>query len=153
VSDDMRGHADCPACGQRVIDITYAEMREFGGPHEFADAVTRLMNAHLDACKPTPPDLPPRMRRARTIWQFRVWFILGVFTSLVGWNLATSEHWPEHLYVLGIVITLAVTMLVESHNAYRAGYIRGRFSGQRGQPPISVRYLHPADGVMDPADN
>lgn len=150
---DMRGHADCPACGQRVIDISHEDMLEFGTPDAFAEAVMRLMKAHLDACEPVAPELPPRMRRARQFWQFRVWFILGVFTSLLGWNMATSEHWPEHLYVLGIVVTLAVVMLAETRNAYRAGYIRGRFSGTRGQPPVSVRYLHPADGVMDPADN
>ena len=150
---DMRGHADCPGCGQRVIDITFAEMRKFGGPEDFMAAATTLMRAHLDTCTPVAPELPDRMRRARRAWRWRNGIAFAAIGGVTAFYLATSPNWLEHMYVLPIVAGYALSVYATQHEVYRAGYLRGLYAGRHHQKPVHVRYLHAADGVKDPSDN
>lgn len=144
-------HVDCPNCGQRVVDMTAADALKFDGPETFHDALMTLLHAHSDTCTPEPPTLPKAMRRARTGWRWRHGIVLGAFIAVFAIHLPTPA-WYEHLYVIPIVGSYAMSVYATQHLVYRQGYIRGRFSASMNQRPVAAKYLHPADGLDDPSD-
>jgi hypothetical protein len=149
-----RARITCPQCHETFIDTDMREWMDAGRtPDEFHDAMKRLVNAHNDTCKPRPPAYSKEMRRGRLLWRLGTWFPAGWFTltgvayalgvlplnALLGWSLMAS----------GLCLFIAAN---REHYNYRNGYVRGRYSGEYGQPYMLSRWLHPGDGRHDPAD-
>jgi hypothetical protein len=144
----------CPNCHEQFIDTDMREWMAAGRtPDEFMDAMQRLTRAHADTCKPKPPPYTPVMRRGRLLWRLgawfpATWFILLAVAYITG--LMGSDLLLDWTLLLG-GICLAMTVLREK-TSYANGYARGVFAVQHHQPILSSRWLHPGDGVHDPAD-
>lgn len=153
MSADARARVRCPQCQETFIDTDMREWMDAGRtPEEFHDAMTRLVNAHADTCKPRPPAYTKKMRRGRFRWRLGTWYPATWFTLV-----ATAQ-------VTGLISTkfaawnllmAAICMFLAGHrerHSYNHGYIRGYFAGEHHQPYLITRWLHPGDGVNDPAD-
>jgi hypothetical protein len=148
---DHRMRVVCPRCTQPIIDTTAREWEAGGGNADtFAAAVPVLITAHEDTCVPLKPVLTARMRRRRRTWWLAESLPLAILAAV---NVQIYTEDLMHGWVLTMTLfCLAVAVFFSRFTAYRTGYVRGYHGGATHQPRWSWRYLHPADGIHDPAD-
>lgn len=153
---EARAKVRCPRCHETFIDTDMREWMDAGhSPEEFHDAMMRLVNAHADTCKPHPPEYTAKMRHGRLRWRLGTWFPATWFvlvaaaylTGLLGHN---ALAYGGTLLCAGICLILNA---LRERTTYSNGYVRGFFAGEHHQPYLIARWLHPGDGVNDPADN